>query len=123
MILSFQILWAIGCIAWNMYGLYLMSNGQQPIGPTASAVGAGLCAIFAFLFWWFLKKNFKWSYIILCVVAALMAGFTIYGAFTKDPSLWPSEAWRWAGIVLNSIGMGSCIAGIFKILNNKSIPV
>lgn len=121
MILAFQILWAIGCIAWNMYGLYLISNGQKPIGPTASAVGAGLCAIFAILFWWFLKKNLKWPYIILCAVAALMAGFTIYGAFTKDPSLWPSESWRWAGILLNGTGLVACVAGIFSMLNRKNI--
>lgn len=121
MIVTLQILWAIGCIAWNMYGLYLISEGQRPIGPTASAVGAVLCAAFAFLFYWFLKKNLKWQYIILCAVAALMAGFVIYGSFTKDLSLWPSEGWRWAGILLNGMGVIACVAGILKVLYSKRV--
>lgn len=120
MVLFFQIFWAIGCIAWNMYGLYLISNSQQPIGPTASALGAGLCAVFAFLFWYFLKNNLKWPYIILSAVAALMAGFVIYGSFTKDLSLWPSEGWRWAGILLNGIGMIAGIGGIIQITTKKA---
>lgn len=121
MLRIFQIGWAVGCIVWNMYGLYLVSVGQRPIGPTASAVAAGLCAIFAVLFWWFLKKNLKWPYIILCAVATLMAGIAVYGAFTKDLSLWPSEGWRWAGILLNGMGMIACVAGILKALNSKRV--
>lgn len=120
MIKTLQIFWAIGCIAWNMYGLYLISNGQPPIGPTASALGAVLCAVFAFLFWYFLKNNLKWPYIILSAVAALMAGFVIYGSFTKDLSLWPSEGWRWAGIVLNGIGALSCLAGITNVITKRN---
>ncbi|WP_379761577.1 hypothetical protein [Flavobacterium buctense] len=104
-----------------MYGLYLISNGQKPIGPTATAFGAVLCAVFAILFWWFLKKNLKWPYIIFSAVAALMAGFVIYGSFTKDLSLWPSESWRWAGILLNGTGLIACVAGIFRMWNKKDV--
>lgn len=120
MIVLFQILWAIGCIAWNLYGLYLINQGLAPIGPTASAAAAVLCAAFAVLFWWLSSKRHKWFYIILSAVAAVMASITIYGAFTKDPSLWPSESWRWAGIILNGIGAMACIAGIIKAFNIKN---
>lgn len=120
MIVLFQVLWAIGCIAWNLYGLYLINQGQPAIGPTASAAGAVVCAAFAFLFWWLTGKQKRLPYIVISAIAALMAGFTIYGSFTKDPSLWPSEEWRWAGIILNGIGVMACIAGITKTLNNKN---
>lgn len=119
MIVVFQVLWALGCIAWNVYGLYLINQGLAPIGPTASSAAAVICAAFAVLFWRFTSKHNKWPYIILSAVAALMALITIYGAFTKDPSLWLSEAWRWAGIILNGIGGIACIAGIIKTLNYR----
>jgi hypothetical protein len=112
MVLFFQIFWAIGCIAWNMYGLYLISNGQHPIGPTASALVAGLCAVFALLFWWFVKRNCKWPYVFLSAATVVLAGIAVYGGFTKDASQWPSESWRWAGIVLNGTGMIAGITGI-----------
>lgn len=117
MILILQILWAVGCFAWNAYGLYLISQEQPPIGPTASAIGAVLCVVFALLFWWLHSRYQKWPYFIVSVVAGLMAAFTIYGAFTKDPSLWPSEGWRWAGIILNGIGTVAAIAAIAQALN------
>jgi fluoride ion exporter CrcB/FEX len=118
MIVSFQIIWALGCIAWNAYALYLIKQGLPPIGPTASAIGAALCAAFALLFWWLSSKHLRWPYIILSAIAGFMAAFTIYGAFTKDPSLWPSESWRWAGIILNGVGVVACIAGIIKSFYN-----
>lgn len=120
MIVLLQVLWAFGCIAWNLYGLYLINQGLPAIGPTASVTGAVVCAAFAFLFWLLTGKQKRLPYIVLSAIAALMAGITIYGSFTKDLSLWPSEEWGWAGIILNGIGVLACVAGITKTLNNKN---
>jgi hypothetical protein len=119
MVLILQILWALGCICWNVYGLYLINQGQPPIGPTATASGAALCAFFALLFWWLSSKQLKWPYIILSAIAGFMAAITIYGAFTKDPTMWPSERWRWAGIILNGVGVFACTAGIVKYIKRE----
>lgn len=116
MILILQIFWAIGCIIWNLYGLYLIERGQSPIGPTATALGAGICAVFAILFWILNFKKIKWPYIIISGVAGFMASITIYGAFTKEENLWPSDGWRWTGILLNSVGTFAAIAAIATAL-------
>ena len=50
----------------------------------------------------------------------VMAGIAVYGAFTKDLSLWPSEGWRWAGILLNGIGMIAGVGGIIQITTKKA---
>jgi hypothetical protein len=116
MIVKLQIAWALGCVAWNAYGLFLISQGMTPIGPTASAVGAVLCVVFALLFWWWNKTHQTWPYILVTLIAVIMAAYTVYGALTKDPALWPSPFWRWAGILLNGLGVVAGIAGIKEAL-------
>ncbi|VXB16499.1 conserved membrane hypothetical protein [Flavobacterium sp. 9R] len=114
MTLKLQILWSILCVAWNGLGLYRISQGERPIGPTASLAVAIMTAVFAFLFWFFYNQKLKIPYLLLSGLAALMAAYAVYGAFSQDPSLWPSELWRWAGVVLNGMGF---LAGIKALMS------
>ena len=109
-----QIIWALLCVAWNAYGLWLISFGQKPIGPTASLTVALLSIVFAVLFWVFHSKKLKLPYIILSASTAFLAAYAVYGGFIQEHSLWPSESWRWFGIILNGIGALAGIAAIAK---------
>lgn len=44
-------------------------------------------------------------YLLASGLLALAAVSAIFGGFTKDSSLWPSELWRYAGVAVNSIGV------------------
>jgi peptidoglycan/LPS O-acetylase OafA/YrhL len=105
MIRTIQILWGLGVAAWNAYGLYQLQNNEAPPGPTASlAVGVAGLIIAVIFMGTDLQKWDKWLYGGLCALCCFLGAAAVYGAFTKDPSLWPSETWRWAGILLNGIG-------------------
>jgi O-antigen/teichoic acid export membrane protein len=112
MIIGLQIIWALFCVAWNGYGLWLVEYGHQPVAPTASLSVAILCFVFALIFWFFYKKRLKWPYIILSALTVLLASYAVYGGFSQDPALWKSESWRWFGIILNGVG---ALAGIFAV--------
>lgn len=116
-ILFLQLSWAFLCILWNFYGLWLVSKGSPPIGPTASWAIAGLNALFFILFILFKKINTNWPYLLLSVITALLAAIAVYGGFTKDASLWPNAFWRWLGIIINFIGL---LGGVLAILNQLS---
>ena len=51
-------------------------------------------------------------YAILSAIAGLLALVTVVNAFTADPSLWPSEFWRYAGIAVNAVGVLGAALGI-----------
>lgn len=107
-----QIAWALLCVAWNAYGLWLVSNDQKPVAPTASLMAAILCLVFAVLFRVFFQQQLKWPYIVLSLLSALFAAYAVYGGFSQDRSLWASESWRWAGIILNGMGALAGFAAI-----------
>lgn len=120
MIRSLQVFWGLGVAAWNAYGMYQLQQGAAPPGPTSSWAVAvvGLLIALAFGLRWLDKQ--RWVYILVCLVCAALGAVIIYGSFTKDPSLWPSEAWRWGGIILNGIGAAACIAGALKMYQHKA---
>jgi hypothetical protein len=104
------VVWSVLCTAWNFYGAVQLSSGGQALGPTASLLGAGftmaLGIVLVVVF-----RNWPVAYRWLVLVPAALAAFTIWNAFRLDPALWPSEFWRWAGIVLNGLGVaGSALA-------------
>jgi uncharacterized membrane protein len=56
----------------------------------------------------------RWAVIygLLSAIGGLLALYTVVNAFVADPSLWPSEFWRFAGVAVNAIGV---IGGAFGI--------
>lgn len=118
MIKVLQIFWGIGIAAWNAYGMVQLQQGGAPPGPTSSWLVAGFGLVIAFIFGKDVILD-KWLYSLFSLFCCVLGFVAVYGAFTKDPSLWPSEGWRWAGIILNGIGFIACLAGIITSLNNQ----
>lgn len=116
MTIFFQIGWALLCIAWNMGGKWMISQGGRPPGPTASWAAAGIVACFAIIFWMYRNNRRAIPYVIVSAVGALLAAYAVYGGFTQDKTFWPSEFWRWAGIILNVVGAIACLSSVLKKL-------
>lgn len=110
--LRILVVWAILCTLWNFYGAFQIANGGRALGPTATMAG-GVLAMFLALLFVFTSSRWPTVYKALAVLAAIMAAFTIWNAVVLDPSLWPSEFWRWAGIVLNGSGVLGALLALF----------
>ncbi len=93
------------CIIWNAVGVYQVSQGQQSIGPVASLAAIFVMVVFSLVFFGLINKGFERTYLALSTLPALLAIMTIKGALTQDPSLWPAEFWRYAGAVVNTVGV------------------
>ena len=112
-----MILHAILVIAWNVIGVWLISEGKSALGPTATLTGALLFAVFIIIYFLFYKKGMEKSFLTAVSIGALLGTVAIFGALTKDPSLWPSEFWRYTGIAVNSLGAFGfffALKGFFK---------
>ena len=101
--LGFMVLHAFLAALWNVAGVWLISQGQSPLGPTASMTGVAVLAVLILAYIFTLKKGYEKAFLFLAFLGAILGVLTIYGALTKDPSLWPSEFWRYAGIAVNSL--------------------
>lgn len=106
-----QVAWAVLSVAWNFAGVRLLVSRARAPGSTAS-LGAAvvLLAIAAMLV--HLVDRWPLLYAVATVVPVLFAAAAINNAFTASPSFWPSDFWRWAGIVLNGAGFLAALAAI-----------
>ena len=103
--LVFIVLHALLVIVWNLLGVWLLSQGKSALGPTATLTGALVFGVLIAIYFLFYKKGYKKLFLISVFIGASLGAMAIYGAFTKDPGLWPSEFWRYAGIAVNTIGV------------------
>ena len=103
--LIFMVLHAVLVIVWNIAGVWLLSQGKPAMGPTATLMGAVIFAILIAVYLFFYKKGYEKLFLSIVFAGALSGAFAIYGAFTKDPALWPSEFWRYAGISVNTLAI------------------
>jgi len=101
--LIFMVLHAFLAALWNVAGVWLISQDQSPWGPTASMTGVAVLAILILAYMVTLKKGYEKFFLFLAFLGAVLGVLTIYGALTKEHSLWPSEFWRYAGIAVNSL--------------------
>jgi hypothetical protein len=118
-IVSVQLGWALLAAAWNVAGVVLIANGGRAPGPTASLLGAAVLIVIGVG----LVATSNRSAIIyaaLSIVSAAMAGGAVYNALTADPSLWPSEFWRYAGIILNGTGVLAAGAALINLLRPRA---
>ena len=115
----FMVLHALLVIVWNIAGLWLISQGKSALGPTASLVGVVLFAVLIGLYIMFYKKEYKKLFLVFAFIGASLGSVAIYGALTKDPILWPSEFWRYAGIAVNTLGVIGFVLSIIPILQKK----
>ncbi|MCK5906685.1 MAG: hypothetical protein KAG37_03795 [Flavobacteriales bacterium] len=101
----FLVLHALLVIVWNIVGVWLISQGKSALGPTATLVGALVFAVIISVYILLYKKAMEIGFLITAILGASMGIFAVYGALTKDPNLWPSEFWRFAGIAVNTLGI------------------
>ena len=110
MALLLQAAWAVASALWNFYGAFQLSKGLPALGPTAT-YGGGILALV--LLAALVVSSTRWPivYGVLSAVAGLLALYTVINAFTADPALWPSEFWRYAGVIVNAVGvLGAALA-------------
>jgi hypothetical protein len=111
--------WALLAALWNFGGVWRMAQGLGALGPTASALfGLILIAIAAGLI--YLVNRSPLLFVLLALISGTAATLAVYGAFTQDRALWPSEAWRWAGIMLNVAGSLAAAASIVAYSRHRS---
>ena len=98
-----QIAWAILSAIWNVAGVWLMAQGQPAPGPTASIGGAAILLALAAAF---VVTVSRWPvvYLLLSIAAGLLGLGAVINAFSADPAMWPSQFWRYAGLMLNGAG-------------------
>lgn len=108
--LSVQLIHVALCIVWNLVGVYQLSQGIQSIGPTASLIGVVILFVFGSALFLAASKNWRWLYLSVSLLLVWGAVSAIYGGFTKDVALWPTPFWRYAGILVNAVGVvGFCM--------------
>lgn len=109
--LAYQFNYLMLCIVWNVAGLILLANGGQPLGPTASTTAIAVLLVFALAIG---LGVWRWPYLYLIATVLLMflASSAVIPAYTKDPSLWPSDYWRYGGALLNGLGSLVCARGL-----------
>jgi len=100
-----MVMHAFWAAMWNVAGVWLMSHGQSPLGPTASLTGVAVLAVLILIYIYTLKKGYEKTFLLMALIGALVGAMTIYGALTKEHNLWPSEFWRFAGIAVNSLAV------------------
>lgn len=118
--LCLQMVHVMLCVTWNILGVYLVANGMPSPGPSSSWTAA---AVLAFCGCLLVVGAFRSATIYGCVslVFALAGAWFIVSAFTRDPSLWSSEAWRYGGVLLQSLGVAAAGWGAYCLLHFKKL--
>jgi hypothetical protein len=114
------VLWAVLAALWNFGGAWQVARGLPAPGPTASALAGVVLAAMAAGFGVAVRR-WPTVFVLLAAVAGLGALVGVVGAFAQDPALWPSELWRWAGIVLNGVGFAAAVAAVIAFIRWEPI--
>jgi len=101
------------CVLWNGIGLWQRSQGEASIGPAASWSAIVVLCLSLLGLYLCLHKSWQQLYLLGSIFLAFLASLAIHGAFTKNPTLWPSEFWRYAGAGVNGFGL---IGFVFAVL-------
>ena len=114
-VLPWQYVHLLGSAGWNVAGVVLMSQGQRPLGPTASvAVAAVLLVLGAGLWIGFCRS--RPLYVAISTLLGVGALVSVIQAIVGEASLWPSAFWRLAGAGLNLAGFVANLAGVVIVL-------
>ena len=114
-----QFLYAFLVIIWNAVGLWQRSEGLVSIGPTASTSVIAFALTLVVALYLLVNVGAQKFYMMTSLVILVVASLAIFSAFTKDLNLWTSEFWRWAGVLINSIGVASFFLAV-KIYKNNN---
>ncbi|MFK7897751.1 MAG: hypothetical protein AB8G23_18085 [Myxococcota bacterium] len=106
---------------WQVIGIALRAMDLPALGPTASPAMAVLALAFGAGFLW-TAQRLPIGLVALSLLAALGAGLTLVNTFKPDVdlSLWPSPLSRYAGAVINAVGVIGCVAAIRGYARGRS---
>lgn len=110
---------ALSC-AWNAVGLSRVAHGQAPLGPTASATAIGAMLALAAVMVFGARSRPAW-YAAASLVMVLFLTIPLSGAILLEATRWPTPAWRWGGMVLNSVGLMAGIWGLLRWRQTKNL--
>lgn len=105
------IAWAVLAALWNLGGAWQLERGLRSLGPTASVL-TGLVLLVMAAASAVAVRHRRTVFVVLAAVAGLAAPVAVVGTFVQDASLWPSESWRRAGVLLNGAGLVAVAAAI-----------
>lgn len=114
------VVWALLAALWNFGGAWQLARGLPPPGPTASTL-AGLILLAMAAGLAVAVRRWPKVFVLVTVAAGLGALVGVVGAFTQDPALWPSEFWRWAGVLLNGTGVVAAAAAVRAFVRRKAV--
>jgi hypothetical protein len=83
-------------------------DGERPIGPATSfyaagfSIALGACFIIA-------ARRKPILFLVLALIAAALAGVTVWNAFHLRASLWPSEFRRFVAVSFNAGGFAGAL--------------
>ena len=103
-IVLLQLAWFALSAVWNAAGASLVLSGRRALGPKASFAAAAILVILAGALA-YSAGRIPLVYLALSAIAGWAALMAIVNAFRADPSLWPSDLWRYAGVGVNVVGV------------------
>ena len=106
-------------ILWNAIGLWLISQGKQPLGPTATYAAIVILLILSFGYTFSLVKDHPAVYLFLAGIGLALASYAISGGLIKDHGLWSSEFWRYVGMAINTLGVIGFVSAIETFVVRK----
>ena len=112
-----QILYAALVILWQVGGKGLELIGLPSPGPSPSLVIAG----FAFLIAGTMvltASRLPLVFGTLALLSGYAAGSTILNSFLADPSLWPSDFARYAGVAINVVGVSAAAYSLMTVVHH-----
>jgi len=110
----FQLIYLTLAALWNLVGVARIAQGLRAPGPTASVAVAAYLLVLGVVIYAGARRN-RGIYLAATLLVGIGAASAIVQAFQLDPSLWPSSFWRYAGVLLNGLGLfgavWGCLAG------------
>ncbi len=104
---------------WNIIGLGLIAQGMASLGPVASwvvVIAASIMGLLLLLG----AKRFVWLYLLVTILQWLLSINAVATPLIKDPSLWGYKGSRYAGMVVNLVGLLGAVWSIMVWLKLKS---
>lgn len=89
---------------WNIICVALIRLGYPPLGPVASLILVGIMFLLAAILAFSIARH-RVTYLLVSLLLLLGCIKAIFDASVGDASLWPHPVWRYAGMLINSIGV------------------
>lgn len=103
--------YCIAVVVWQLAGVTLLASGYRALGPSASLTVAAVTVVIAIALV-LSFRHLRAIFYALCAFICWGAASTISNAFTANPSLWPSDWARYAGVAINVTGFAGAALGL-----------